>query len=397
MKTIVLCTLTILLSASLFSQPYNIGHRETSSTDSSRSARKVTYEIYYPASTTGDNVSVINNGKKFPVVVFGHGYQLTYSDYLWLKDSLVPKGYFLVFPRTEEKLFPSHTDFAKDLAFLVNRIKYNSSQKSSWYYSRLSNYFAVGGHSMGGGCSLLSIQYSKNITAVFNFAAAETNPSAIAACTGIAIPALVFAGGKDCIAPPSSNQLPMYNNIQNVCKTYIQITATRHCQWANNNGTCRLGELFCSPATTSPAATFKTTFTLLYPWLNDKLAVNKSDAQRFQSLLTSTSGITYQQSCNTSGFVKTENNDNSNITQLKIYPSVAQAGSLININLPKMQQPTLLQVFNQSGKIVLTKNIAQSSNQSLQISSANFQKGIYFVVVTDGKMQYKNNFMIEAY
>ncbi len=189
----------------------------------------------------------------------------------------------------------------------------------------------------------------------------------------------------------------MYNNIQNVCKTYVQLTDTRHCQWANNNGTCRLGELFCSPATSSPAATFKTTFSLLLPWLNDKLNVNKTDASKFQALLTSTSGITYQQSCNTSGFVKTEDNNNSNIAQLKVYPSVIPSGTLINISLPKMQQAGLLQVFNQSGKIVLTKDIRQFNNQTLQISSANLYKGIYFVVVSDGKLQYKTSFMIEAY
>ncbi len=205
MKTIVLCLSAILLCLSTFSQPYKIGHRETYTIDSSRNARKVMFEVYYPASSAGDYAPVINNGKKFPLIVFGHGYQLTYSDYLWLKDSLVPKGYFLVFPRTEEKLFPSHTDFAKDLAFLVNRFKYNNAQINSWYYNRLSGYFAVAGHSMGGGCSLLSVQFSKNIKAVFNFAAAETNPSAIAACTNIAIPALIYAGGKDCVAPPSSN------------------------------------------------------------------------------------------------------------------------------------------------------------------------------------------------
>lgn len=394
MRKVLLCLLFITSIITSFSQPYSIGHRELTWIDSSRSYRAVMFEVYYPASATADNAPVVSNGKQFALIVFGHGYQLTYKDYLWLKDSIVPKGYFIVFPRTEEKLFPSHTDFAKDFAFLVNQFKITDKNRNSWFYLRLTNKSAVAGHSMGGGCSLLSVQYSPNIMAVFNFAAAETNPSAIAASKNIALPALIFAGGKDCVAPPSSNQLPMYNNIQNICKTYVQVTDARHCQWANNNGTCRLGEFFCSPATTSSSAVFKASINLLYPWLNYKLRGNQSEAEKFQTALTSATGITYQQNCVTNKIV---NNDDINKNyQLKVYPSVMPAGTLININLPVMQQPNLLQVFNQSGKIVLTKNIASFNNQTLQISSANLQKGIYFIIVTDGKLQYKNSFMVES-
>ncbi|MEP6465666.1 MAG: hypothetical protein ABJB05_05150, partial [Parafilimonas sp.] len=94
MKTFILSVLLIISGAS-FAQNYNIGHRQITWLDASRNNRPVKFEVYYPAPTTADNVPVINNGKKFPLVVFGHGYQLTYSDYVWLKDSLVPKGFFL--------------------------------------------------------------------------------------------------------------------------------------------------------------------------------------------------------------------------------------------------------------------------------------------------------------
>ena len=285
------------ISITTFAQNYKIGHRQLTWIDAARGNRSVKFEVYYPATNTGENVPVINNARNFPLIVFGHGYQLTYKNYLWFKDSLVPKGFFLVFPRTEEQLFPSHTDFAKDYAFIIDRFNATRNNNALWYYNRIKNKYAVGGHSMGGGCSLLSVQYSSKISAVFNFAAAETNPSAIAACNGIAIPALVFAGGKDCVTPPSSNQLPMYNAIQNICKTYVLIQAARHCHWSNNDATCRAGELFCAPVSTSPKATLTATFGLLYPWLNDKLNSNSNAAQKFQQLLTSTKGITYQQNC----------------------------------------------------------------------------------------------------
>ena len=353
------------------------------------------FEIYYPAATTADNVPVIKDGKRFALVVFGHGYQLTYSDYLWLKDSLVPKGFFLVFPRTEEKLFPSHTDFAKDFSFIINKFDATKSQPGNWYSTRIKDQYAVGGHSMGGGCSLLSIQYSSKIKAVFNFAAAETNPSAISACSAIKIPALIYAGGKDCIAPPSSNQLPMYNNIQNVCKTFVQITIAKHCQWANNSSLCRAGELFCSPLSASPKATLNTTFSLLLPWLNEFLNLNKPEGQRFQTLLTNTSGITYQQNCSLKNGFAESITDNKTEDLLKAYPTLLHAGSIVNVAIPKLQNESLLKVSGQSGEIVFTRNLNLSDTGLLQINSAGFKPGIYFVVLVDGTIKYKTSFMIE--
>ncbi len=396
MRKFLLTALCLLVVLSCFCQPYKIGHREITWIDSSRDNRSVMFEIYYPAASDADNVPVVKDkGKKYPLIVFGHGYQLTYKDYLWFKDSLVPKGFFLVFPRTAEQTFPNHTDFAKDYAFLIEKFDATKTQKGVWYYNRIKNRYAVGGHSMGGGCSLLSVQYSSKITAVFNFAAAETNPSAIAACSNISIASLLFAGGKDCIAPTASNQTPMYNNIQNFCKTYVEITNARHCQWANNSTVCRAGEIFCSPLSSSPKATLSATFSLLLPWLNDKLNLNNSAKEKFQSLLTSTNGITYKQICASSnGFINEEEN-NEDIKLIKVFPSAATVGTTLNILLPKLKFSSTLEIFNQSGKIVLTKNITQFSKQTLQVSSVNFQKGIYFIVVTDGSAQYKASFIIE--
>lgn len=390
----ILFFLFILAAAKTFSQPYSIGHRQITWIDSLRSNRSVTFEVYYPATANADNVAVINNGKKFPLVVFGHGYQLTYTSYIWLKDSLVPKGYFLVFPRTEEKLFPNHTNFAKDYAFIIDKFDVTKKDKTNWYYLRIKNRYAVSGHSMGGGASLLSVQYSNKISAVFNFAAAETNPSAIAACRGIAIPSLIFAGGQDCVAPPSSNQQPMYDNIQNICKAYIQIDAAKHCQWANNNGVCRAGEFFCSAATAPPKVTLEKTFNLLYPWLNNKLYFNESEGQRFQTLLSSTSGISHQQSCGAANIADNKEN-NINLNRIKIYPSIAEKGATINITVSGLQHISRLKIFNQSGETAVTKNITQFNNQTIQIASADMQKGIYFVAVTDGKQQYKTSFIIK--
>jgi hypothetical protein len=59
---------------------------------------------------------------------------------------------------------------------------------------------------MGGGSSFLAVQYNPAITAIANLAAAETNPSAIAAAANITIPALVIAGANDCAQGQASHR-----------------------------------------------------------------------------------------------------------------------------------------------------------------------------------------------
>ena len=202
----ILAALTVTVS---FAQNYKTGHRQVLWTDSSRNNRQVLTELYYPADTNGEDVPVAGGTAKFATVVFGHGYQLTYTSYLWLKDSLVPKGYFVAFPRTEEELFPDHNAFARDLAFITQKMNAGNALSYFFFYKRLNGKFAVSGHSMGGGCALLSVQYSSLINTVCPLAAAETNPSAIAACGSVTIPAVLFAGKQDCVTPPSTNQIPM--------------------------------------------------------------------------------------------------------------------------------------------------------------------------------------------
>lgn len=285
-----------------FSQLYKIGHRQVTYIDSSRNNRPVRTEIYYPADTKGENVAVAADGKKFPVMIFGHGYQLTYDSYLWLKDSLVPRGFYVAIPRTEEVLFPSHTNLAKDLAFLATVFKNENASSTSFLFRRVKNSYAVGGHSMGAGCALLSVQYNPLITTVVPFAAAETDPSAIAASAGIKIPAVLFAGKRDCVTPPATNQIPMYNALASTCKNYVEINNAKHCHWAANSAGCTLGEFTCGGFSTAFGPTVTNTIALLVPWLNATLYGNKKEFIRFNTLLTSLTAITYQQQCTVNAY-----------------------------------------------------------------------------------------------
>ena len=107
MKTILLSVLsftTLLVSA----QNYQIGHTTITFNDPNRtggfgsgsgSGRQIQTEIYYPADVAGTDVA--SSSGSFPVIVFGHGFVMSWDSYDNIWTELVPLGYIVAFPRTE--------------------------------------------------------------------------------------------------------------------------------------------------------------------------------------------------------------------------------------------------------------------------------------------------------
>ncbi len=294
----VLILLILISTSSLFvkAQTYFTGHTTITYTDSSRNNRSIPTEIYYPAISTGDNIAAANG--IFPIIVFGHGFVMVWSAYENIWTSLTQNGFIVALPKTETGLSPSHTEFAKDLAYLVTAIDAENSNATSLLYQHIDSLSCVMGHSMGGGAALLSVQYNSSIDAVATLAAAETNPSAIAACAGITLPSLYIAGGNDCITPPTTNQLPMYTATSANCKSIITITGGSHCQFAESNFNCSFGEATCSPAPTiSRSFQHSVTDSVMIPWLKNYLMNDCTSGIAFQDLLTTSGNITSQQNC----------------------------------------------------------------------------------------------------
>ena len=152
-RTVYLITLFAAFWMPCRSQNYPIGHRTITFTDSARVNRPVPSELYYPAATAGENTPLSNG--MFPVIVFGHGFQMAYDSYTYFKNAIVPAGYILVFPKTETSLSPSHAEFGADLAFLVIRMKAEGMDPSSPFFQHVDSTSAIMGHSMGGGASFL--------------------------------------------------------------------------------------------------------------------------------------------------------------------------------------------------------------------------------------------------
>jgi pimeloyl-ACP methyl ester carboxylesterase len=266
--------------------------------DPERGNRSVPTEIYYPADAAGDDVPVASPSPGgFPVVSFGHGYSMGWDLYDYVRDALVPEGYIVAYPSTEQVLFPDHLELGLDLAFVLRELRDEGADPGSSFYGAVAQKSAVMGHSMGGGATFLGAADDPTVSAVANLAAAETNPSAIAAGASITVPALLFSGVNDCVTPPEDHQEPMYEALSSDCKTRVTLEGASHCQFAEYSFACQLGEFSCSPPTISRAEQQSLVTTLVVPWLDYALKDDPYGWMEFASLLDSTPDITYEQEC----------------------------------------------------------------------------------------------------
>lgn len=390
MKKVILLLIVLLSFVTCIqAQTYSIGHTTINFVDSSRSNRNIPTEIYYPADVSGDNVPLTTlNNLKFPSLVFGHGFVMTWDAYQNFWNALVPSGYVMAFPKTEGSFSPSHLEYAKDLAFVVDQMNYLGTQSSSIFFNRISPMNAVMGHSMGGGASFLAVPLSSNITTLVNFAPAETNPSAITASASVTIPALIFAGANDCVTPPSSNQLPMYNGLASACKTLINIIGASHCQMANTNTFCSFGESTCSPSPTiTRTVQHAILFNYLLPWLDFQLKGNCAQGAYFDSQIVSDTAITYQKNCIQCN-VLNYNEMSAQSNQIVLYPNPTKDSITIKgLTLNEYA----IKITDGNAKVILQQKFVESCT----IDISKFSAGIYYYSVIGSNKEIKNGKFIK--
>lgn len=299
MNRLLLLTLLLTFTYSLQAQPFAIGSTTITFSDPSRGNRAIETDIYYPATTAGVNSTPAgSNGEKFPVIVFGHGFVMTVSAYQNIWSALVPAGYIVALPKTEGGILPNHTNFGKDLAYIVTALINAGNSSGNLLFNKVSNTSAVMGHSMGGGASFLAVQYNPSITTVVGLAPAETNPAASSASQNISIPALIFAGGNDCVTPAGQHSQLIYNSVGADCKSYINIIGGSHCQFANSNFNCSFGEATCSPGPSISRATQQSlVIKYLLPFLDYRLKNKCAAWLTMQSLLVNDTAIALLQNC----------------------------------------------------------------------------------------------------
>lgn len=377
MIKIYLILFVILAVPNSNSQSFQIGHTTITFIDPSRNNRSIATEIYYPADVAGDNVALTtSNSLKFPSLVFGHGFVMTWDAYQNFWETLVPNGYIIAFPKSEGSFSPSHLEFGRDLAFVINQMNILGTLNTSMFFNRVSPKNAVMGHSMGGGASFLSVPLNPNITTLVNFAAAETTPSAITASTSISIPSLIFAGANDCVAPSTTNQIPLYNGLTSACKTYISLIGASHCQMSNNNALCNFGENTCTPTPTiSRSVQHAKMFSYLLLWLNYQLKSYCSQGAIFDSQIISDAEITYQKNCiQCNPFLSSEFNSLDN--EIILFPN--PANDFIYIKGIDHKE-YLLKIRDTNSKVVLQLKISGSQN----IDISKLSSGVWFYEVID--------------
>ena len=268
-----------------WSAPYYEGRIRVTFRDSAR-GKDIPITITYACdSSSGDNRPLVGTGTgsipTFGVAVVGHGYQMPVSAYKTLATTICqhPANYVVVLPETGSGLFPNHNDFAQDMAAVASYMQREGKRKGSIWEGHIRDETILAGHSMGGGAAFLAAKAmqqvgSPRLSGVIAFAPAETNPSSSAAAASVTCPTLIMAGGVDCVTPLASTIQPIYDKLASVCKVLAVIPGASHCQFADANTTCNLGELNCKATIARDAQ-----FTRCWQYVNRFLAKNDDVAR----------------------------------------------------------------------------------------------------------------------
>jgi pimeloyl-ACP methyl ester carboxylesterase len=377
----VLLAAILCISANSLAQPFDIGHTSIVFYDSDRN-RDIETEIYYPADSAGEEASVALGN--FPVIIFGHGFLMSWESYenFWME--LVPEGYVLCFPTTEMSFTPSHQDFGLDLQFVATQMQNENEDISSLLFNALAPKTALMGHSMGGGASFLGAENEPTISTLINFAAAETNPSAISAALDITIPTLIFSGNDDCVTPPDQNQSLMYSNLASECKTHIRILNGGHCYFADDDFNCTLGESFCgSTLDITREEQQAITFEFLKLWLNYSLNDDNNALIDFNDSLQSSTQIDFSQSCNT-----TSVQDLAIISDPIFYPNPAT--DELRITISKEITGGILFIYDLMGRQVYQDRIVKTNDQ---IDLSNIARGTYLLIYSKDTFNYSRRLL----
>jgi predicted dienelactone hydrolase len=286
----------ITLCSNLVAQNYSTGHASIVLRDSLRGNRKVPVEIFYPEESGGKSIDVTCSGNdRFPVICFAHAYLMPAEAYVNIQEMLVPEGMILIFPQSSRGLFPSHSRYAEDIAFVLNEAQKMGEDPSSVLYGITDTVRCLIGHSLGGGAVFLAANMLSGLSAIASLAPLNTHPSAIQAASSVLVPSLVIAGSDDCITPPEKHQLPIYDFLASDEKTYILITGANHCQMASENSACSTGErmLGCR-AGISREEQHEILKRYLVPWLQFHLKGNLEAGKEFDDLLNTDKSVGFK-------------------------------------------------------------------------------------------------------
>jgi hypothetical protein len=98
----------------------------------------------------------------------------------------------------------------------------------------------------------------------------------------------------------------MYDALASWCKTHVTLEGASHCQFAENNFFCNLGEGGCSSPTLTRTEQHDLTLAVLTPWLRAVLEDDWAAWMEFQNAVDSLAGVSYVQDCSGAGLDPTD-------------------------------------------------------------------------------------------
>lgn len=406
----ILIIISLCLTTHSFSQTFQIGHRSLNFKDATRtggtaisggiqmpgSGRDVGAEIYYPALVSGNNAAIASG--TFPVVIFGHGFVMTYSNYDNIYNNLASNGFIVALPRTEEGFSPNHLDFGKDLAFLAEQVQLLNTAATpsniTDFNNKVDSRAAIGGHSMGGGCSFIGAQNNNTVTCLFNMAAALSNTTGISSVAGaslVTIPTLVFSGSRDCVVD-SNVQNNHYANLASSKKFHVIISDLTHCDFGNGGSfNCTFGQNTSGCANTiSNSVAFNRYMNYLLPFLNNQLKGNCSEGNRFMDSISNPSNIRTGRkingtiSCASNGLKQSEKE-----LKLSVFPDPVM--DKITIELSSASDKNIkLVLLDQLGNELFHSDSVSTSNT---IDVSNLPNGVYCIRFVCGQQLITKKFV----
>ena len=396
MKHYILLFLLVGFSTLGMAQPFAVGHLSLNVYDGNRtggstingasnwgsSGRAIGTEIYYPATSAGNNTPAANG--QFPVVVLGHGFVMTYDSYNTLYEELAKQGFIVALPITEGGFSPSHIDFASDMAYLAEQLPLlNNNNVVPILQNRVLAKAAIGGHSMGAGCSMVGAQSNTTIYALFNMATATTNNNGLTSLGGAGIvtaPTLILSGERDCVA--DTNVQRQHYNACGASLKYIAILKDlTHCDFGNGSSvTCTLGQTTTGCGNTIPnTQANNAVLYYLLPFLQRTLKNDCAAANTFMQRITTSNSIALRTSYqgNLACFPNAINNTESNI--IRVFPNPTQEAWTVQLN--NLSNTTKLAVYDVVGRCCW-EGIA--NKQTIVIPCSGWINGTYTLRIQDG-------------
>jgi dienelactone hydrolase len=399
MKKLILLITTCFTLVSQ-AQTFPVGHMSINFKDASRTGgysisggiampgtgRNIGTEVYYPATVAGNNTTVANG--QFPVVVFGHGFAMTWDNYDNIYNRLAALGYIVLLPRTESALIPfaNHADFAADLklltsqGLLLNTISTPTALVA--FNGKVLQKSAIGGHSMGGGCSYIAAQNNSTVTCIFNLAAATSNTAGISSVAGaslVTVPTLVISGEKDNVAD-TTVQNSHYNPTASTIKFHSIIKDVTHCDFGNGaSTTCTIGQAACSGAGCN-ATLFARYMSYIEPFLAHQLKNDCVAGNNFMTLILNPSAdrvgrkVVGNIACSVTGIQEQSFSNN-----LTVFPNPTEGKLNISFS-SEITTPITFELYDISGRLVLNEQ-ASSHKTSHEINVDGIESGSYVLIV----------------